>query len=300
MARLGTVRRIIGAIVGAPVASGRVPARIPLVLERHQVLFESVSVPPLPAPLLLVHTGGKPMAYRASGDQRQRRSVPGLVTFLPRRVRSEAVQGGVGEGTLVYFDEAATLPRWLVRSRYTQPVTFTNDVIVSLTRRLMHELEAHASGAPYLRTLGNALLAELQHELQRPEASFGPLASRSELRVAHVSIRHMLAHLGEPLSVADLARTCGVGVTSFSRSFRDATGVTPHRYLRRARIERACELLRTTGLPVRAVAETVGFRGQGHFCTAFVAERGLTPTAYRRTSRRFPDREGYRTLPGNA
>jgi AraC family transcriptional regulator len=94
----------------------------------------------------------------------------------------------------------------------------------------------------------------------------------------------MLAHLGEPLSVRDLARTCGVGVTSFTSDFRQATGITPHRYLRKARIERACELLRTTGLSIREIAGVVGFRGQSHFCSVFVGERGLTPSAYRRAS----------------
>ena len=290
MAKPGEVRRIIRRVVGRPVATGRVPARLPLVLEQYRGLFESFSVPPLPAPLLFVHTGGKPMAYRAAGERRTSQSLPGLVSFIPARVRSEAALRGVGEGTLVHFDEAARLPSWLLRSRYTAPVTVTNDVIVSITRRLMHELEAGTPSRSYLKSLGNALLAELERELARPDATLEPIASRSGIRVAHTAVRHMLANLGEPLSVAELARICGVGMTSFSNSFRQATGSTPHRYLRKARIERACELLRTTGLSVGEIAGVVGFRGQSHFCTAFVAERGLTPTRYRRAARRTVER----------
>ena len=285
MATSGAARRIIRRIVGNPVARGRVPARPPLALERHQVLFDTMSVPPLPTPVLLVHTGGKPMAYQAADGRQQRQSMPGLVTFLPRRVRSEAVLRGVGEGTVVYFDDAATMPAWLLTSRYAGPVTFANDVIVSITRRLMHELESASGTEAYLKSLANALIAELQRELRHPESVVSPAASRSELRIAHAAMGHISARLGEHLTVAELARACGVGMTSFSSSFREATGITPHRYLRKARIERAGELLRTTGLTVREIAEAVGFRGQGHFCTAFIAERGLTPTAYRRTSR---------------
>lgn len=293
MSRPGDVRRIIRRVVGPPVASGRVPARLPLWLERNQVLFDAISVPPLPAPLLLVHTAGRPMAYRASGGRRPRQSVPGLVTFVPRQVRTEAALRGVGEGTLVYFEAEGPPPPWLRRARFTEPVSFTNEVIVAITRRLMHELESGAAAVAYLRTLGNALLAELQRELARPEsAAPGSMASRSELRVAHAAMRHVHAHLGERLSVADLARACGLATTRFSNSFREATGTTPHRYLRKARIERASELLRTTGLSVREVAEAVGFRGQGHFATAFSQERGLTPTGYRRASR--PARVGGR------
>jgi AraC family transcriptional regulator len=278
------IRRIIKRIAGSPVGSGRVQARWPIVLDRHQALFESITVPPLPIPLMLVHTGGKPMDYLSRDRRRLKQSLPGLVTFVPRDVRAEVALRGVGEGTVVYFDDERRLPAWLLRSGMREPVTFTNDVIVSITRRLMSELEARSRAEPYLKSIANALLAELQRELELPRAAIELPASRGRLRVAHVAMRHMLAHLGEPLSVRDLALACGIGVTSFTSSFREATGVTPHRYLRRTRIERSCELLRTTGLSIREVAEIVGFRGQSHFCSAFVAERGLTPSAYRRAT----------------
>jgi len=278
------VRKLIRRIAGNPAFSGRVQGRWPVVLDRHQALFESITVPPLPIPLLLVHTGGKPLDYLSKDRRRLKQSLPGLVTFVPRNVRAEVALRGVGEGTVVYFDDERPLPAWLLRSLSGEPVTFTNDVIVSITRRLMSELEARLQAEPYMKSLANALFAELQRELELPRKAIELPASRGRLRVAHTAMRHMLAHLGEPLSVRDLAQVCGVGVTSFTNSFREAAGVTPHRYLRKARIERSCELLRTTGLSVREVADVVGFRGQSHFCSAFVAERGLTPTAYRRAS----------------
>jgi AraC family transcriptional regulator len=276
-------RAVIRRIAGRPMASGRVPAKWPLLLDRYQALFESVSLPPLPAPVLLVHTGGKPLAYVAAGRREQRQSIPGFVTFVPRQVRAEIELRGVGEGTLIYFADEQSLPAWLRRAPAREPFTFTNEVIVSVTRKLMRVLEAGGEESSYLRALGNALLAEVQHELGKPLESQQMPASRSGLRVAHAATRHIERHLGEPLAVADLAAACGLGTTSFAKSFRGATGVTPHRYLRRARIERACALLRTTALPVGDVALTVGFRGQSHFCAAFSQERGMTPSAYRRS-----------------
>jgi AraC family transcriptional regulator len=278
-------RRFIRRLAGRPVSSGRVPARPPLVLERHHALFESITVPPLPAPILIVHTGGKPMDYQSSGGQRRQQSIPGLVTFVPKDVRAEVALRGVGEGTVVFFDDEKDLPSWLLGHAHREPVTFTNDVIVAIARRLVAEVESRSRAQTYLKTLGNALLVELQRELGQPRAALGFPASRGGLRVAHTAIQHMLAHLGEPLAVKDMARACGIGVSTFSSSFRQATGTTPHRYLRKARIERSCELLRTTGLQVGEIAGAVGFRGQSHFCSAFVAERGLTPSAYRRACR---------------
>jgi AraC family transcriptional regulator len=174
------------------------------------------------------------------------------------------------------------VPSWLGARLGRDPVTFTNEVIVALVRQLM---EADATETRYLRALGNALLAELQHTLGRTPEARRPPATRGGLRISHTAIRHIQGRLGEPLAVRDLAEVCGVGVTHFTRSFRDTTGLTPHRFLRRARIERADELLRTTALSIGEIAEAVGFRGQSHFCTAFVQERGLTPSAHRRACR---------------
>ena len=88
------VRRLIKRIAGSPVGSGRVQARWPVVLDRHQALFESITVPPLPIPLLLVHTGGKPMDYLSKDRRRLQQSLPGLVTFVPRNVRAEVALRG--------------------------------------------------------------------------------------------------------------------------------------------------------------------------------------------------------------
>ena len=80
------VRKLIRRIVGSPIGSGRVQGRWPVVLDRHQALFESIMVPPLPIPLLLVHTGGKPLDYLSRDRRRLKQSLPGLVTFVPTAI----------------------------------------------------------------------------------------------------------------------------------------------------------------------------------------------------------------------
>jgi len=276
---------LIRRVAGRPVASCLVPGRTEFLIERYQVLFDTLSIPPLPAPVFLVHTGGKPLAYQTSGRDQPQRSIPGLVTFVPSGVRAEVALRGVGEGSVIYFRDEKRLPGWASRARQQEPLTFGNDVLAALVRRLAQADDGVPMKSSYLRALGNALSAELERELAQAHADAPQPASRGDLRVAHTAIQHIGRHLGEDLSVRELASLCGLGLTRFSRSFREATGLPPHRYLRRVRIERACELLRTTSLSVREVAELVGFRGQSHFCTAFAQERGLTPSAYRRDSR---------------
>ncbi|GAA3699472.1 helix-turn-helix domain-containing protein [Gordonia hankookensis] len=92
----------------------------------------------------------------------------------------------------------------------------------------------------------------------------------------------------EPLDVATLARIALISPAHFTRRFRDVFGETPHRYLQRRRIERACALLRNTELPVTGVACAVGYTSLGTFGRTFSAIIGRSPTEYRRTAEPAP------------
>jgi AraC family transcriptional regulator len=268
--------------IGAPDASRHVPSDPPLILDRHCALFEVAKIPQLPAPVMFVHTGGKPLSYSTARVSLEHQSLPGLVTLAPAGVTGHVSLRGIGEGTLIYFEDERRTPRWLRGPGLCEPVTMVDNVIVALTQQLLNTPETKAQDAGYAALLGNTLLAELRHVLAQSAQPAAPRGSRSGLLLAHTAIQHVQQHLDSPLTVAALARRCGLGVTQFSNMFRGVTGATPHAYVRRARIDRACELLRTTSLTIREVAEAVGFSGQSHFCTAFAREQGLTPSAYRR------------------
>ena len=67
----------------------------------------------------------------------------------------------------------------------------------------------------------------------------------------------------------------------FARTFKAATGNSPHRYLTQRRIERAKVLLGVTKLSVAEVAYSVGFTNQSHFAAQFYKITGTTPKTYR-------------------
>jgi transcriptional regulator GlxA family with amidase domain len=100
--------------------------------------------------------------------------------------------------------------------------------------------------------------------------------------------RHLLrgkdladARYREPLDVAALARAAHLSEAHFSRAFRRAFGVTPHRYLLTRRLERAASLLRTTDRSVAEICFAVGLQSVGSFTTSFGRAYGLSPTEYR-------------------
>ena len=87
-----------------------------------------------------------------------------------------------------------------------------------------------------------------------------------------------------PLDVPGLARIALMSPAHFSRRFRDTFGETPHRYLQRRRIERACAMLRDTDRSVTEIALAVGFDSFGTFSRTFSSIIGRSPSRFRRDS----------------
>ena len=85
----------------------------------------------------------------------------------------------------------------------------------------------------------------------------------------------------EEWPVPRLARVSGVSEFHFARSFKEAFGVPPHRYLLTRRIERAKALLRRGDMSVTDVCMAVGATSLGSFSTRFTELVGESPSAYR-------------------
>jgi transcriptional regulator GlxA family with amidase domain len=81
----------------------------------------------------------------------------------------------------------------------------------------------------------------------------------------------------EGWSIPRLASVSGVSEAHFARSFKDAFGVPPHRYLLTRRIERARALLRDTDLSITEVAFETGWSSPGTFGRQFRAITGESP-----------------------
>jgi AraC-like DNA-binding protein len=76
-----------------------------------------------------------------------------------------------------------------------------------------------------------------------------------------------------------------VSEAHFARSFKQAFGVPPHRYLRTRRIERATALLRDTDLPITEIAFRTGWESLGTFGRTFRDVMGDSPSANRERGR---------------
>jgi AraC family transcriptional regulator len=96
------------------------------------------------------------------------------------------------------------------------------------------------------------------------------------------------ANLGESIGLAEMAASAGLSRMHFAAQFRAATGMRPHEYLLRRRIERAQHMLAVSTSPLVDVAFEVGFKSQSHFTTVFARFVGETPKGWRQRTRLLP------------
>jgi len=88
-------------------------------------------------------------------------------------------------------------------------------------------------------------------------------------------------HLGEPLSLAQLARYAGYSPYHFVRIFKEKMGISPHYYVSSLRLQKAKDLLLRTNLSVRDIGLEIGQQSLGTFTTRFTERVGVTPATFR-------------------
>jgi len=90
-------------------------------------------------------------------------------------------------------------------------------------------------------------------------------------------------NLTQPFSEADLAAIAGQSQSAFSRSFRRHTGMSLVQYVKRLRINLACQILMSDEqASITDICFEVGFNNLSNFNRQFLAEKGMPPSRFRR------------------
>lgn len=114
----------------------------------------------------------------------------------------------------------------------------------------------------------------------------GELLRHVQKSDSHVPIRRaigiMETHYNTALNVQSLADSVGLERSYFSTLFKNATGLTPHSYLTKLRVQRFCALIKSKDIPISLAAEYVGLDPQ-NFARVFKRETGKTPYEYKRS-----------------
>lgn len=186
-----------------------------------------------------------------------------LDPLLLRRVAEEA---GYGQPEL--------LNRCAVDDDYIRPIVLG----------LMEELDHHDPSARVMAESGAHYLA---HQLLRRHCAKTP-APPKPCGLAPAQLRKLdrfvTEQLSQSLGLEDMAAAVGLSPYHFARSFKKATGLTPHGWLTQKRMERARHLLERSSLSILQIAGEVGFESQSHFGHVFRKWSGITPRGLRQAS----------------
>ncbi|MFD6802770.1 GlxA family transcriptional regulator [Streptomyces cyaneofuscatus] len=96
---------------------------------------------------------------------------------------------------------------------------------------------------------------------------------------------HILRHLGEPLTVLDLAEFAHVSDRHLTRIFKNELGMTPYAYIESVRVEKARNELESSDATLERIASACGFGTVDTLVRAFRRRLDTTPTEYRRRFR---------------
>jgi AraC family transcriptional regulator len=162
----------------------------------------------------------------------------------------------------------------------TRPGLFRTATLAGLGQRIYREF-TDGDGLSPLAVEG--LILELLVEASRAAAG-----EPTGVRPAWLARARDLIHesLDQPLTLSSIAREVGIHPAHLARSFRAQYHRSTGDYIRRLRIERAARELADGSASIAEISVRSGFCDQSHFSRVFRKHTGMTPAAFRATTRR--------------
>jgi AraC-like DNA-binding protein len=206
---------------------------------------------------------------------------PHNAVFIPAGVMHGFEVGPQTHGQAIFFgrDSDVTLPETPqhLRIREAGPQAELSGIIEAVQR----ELDSTRPGADraarhHLGLLGVWLerqIAPANADAPRPSAAKRLVARYSALLERDFRSGH---------GVSDFAAELGVTSTHLTRSCRETCGRAAHDLLQDRKMFEARRLLADTRVPVKQIADALGFASPAYFTRAFHAKTGKTPTQFRR------------------
>jgi AraC family transcriptional regulator len=210
---------------------------------------------------------------------------PGQVHILPANVPVAFRLFGPSESIVVSLHQRLLSEVKAGQDAMDVQLRFGFGLDDGLIRQLIMALEQEANSpdadSGYVQALGAALAAHLV----RKYASCVKVRSPQRRRVMKPGLSEVLDYIEQNISgrltLPALAKVAQLSVFALVRSFKTSTGLPPHRYILRKRVERAKVLLSDAALSIAEVALRCGFGDQSAFTTTFRRITNQTPSAYR-------------------
>jgi AraC-like DNA-binding protein len=209
------------------------------------------------------------------------------VSDIPRDssvpLRCRIIQFGesfVDDATKV-FPELCALGSMLESSR--RGVLFSHQTSKEIWPLMEEMMEAQGLRRIELFMLIAGVLSRAQGSQMLASASYLPDPSGYMSIGINKALAYIRENLTQPFNESDLAAIAGQSAGAFSRGFRRHTGMSLVQYVKRLRINLACQLLMSDEqAPVTDICFEVGFNNLSNFNRQFLAEKGMSPSRFRR------------------
>ena len=137
-------------------------------------------------------------------------------------------------------------------------------------------------GADVAARLARRLVMSPAREGGQKQYTEPPALGRTRRSPLAATLAWAATHAGEPITVAQMASHAAMSGRTFHRTFAQATGTTPGRWLMIQRVTLARRLLETTDLPIPRVADRAGLGTAANLRRRLREATGVAPDAYRR------------------
>ncbi|WP_323844887.1 AraC family transcriptional regulator [Microbulbifer magnicolonia] len=214
---------------------------------------------------------------------------PNKLCLMPATHDSEWEVGDYQEFVHLYISDAA-LRHFALESFDCDPrrvelpdlTFFEHPQISAACRALLRTPWADGGERLQLQQGAYELMGQLIASYVKPSGAAGPLRGGLSRRQCNRVRELIRAQFGEPLNLDFLAEAAGLSRFHFARMFKVSTGLTPHQYVNKVRVERGREML-GLGLSQAEVSANCGFAHQSHFAAHFKRHFGVTPGQYLRS-----------------
>ena len=243
--------------------------------------------------VIVMLDGQLPIRRRGDGQMQHCNAVPGMIWLCPNGVHEDMIHlfGDVRE-SMHLFLPAVPLSQTSVREIDIDLDTvqlkyqggFRDPLIEQIAWAIRAEMiDPAPAGKVQAETLAMALgihIVRNYSNLAPASKPLPPVRGALDPRRLRRVTDYIDAHLGEDLRIGSLAKEAYLSPFHFARSFKEATGRTPHRYVTDRRIERSRTLIGEGDLPLAEIAVKCGFSSQAHFSRWFKRLVGATPGEY--------------------
>lgn len=232
-------------------------------------------------PLLLWFTQGQ---GRITISGTTRGYGPNNAFFIPPGVMHGFEIAPRVQGTVVFFgrDHGLDLPATTQHLRLRDPVS--QKELIAILENIQRELDGARPGAQraaqhHLGLLGVWIDRQLSRE-QTPDALPSRPVAAQKLVARYSAL--LERDFRSNMAVGDYAAALGVTPTHLTRACRATCGKSAHMLLEDRVLFEARRLLTETRIPIKDVAQLLGFNSPGYFTRAFARTAGVTPSAFRK------------------